>query len=143
MTSGTNTDAGPDTFGWLLANFVRTTHGVRDAVAVSADGLLLAMSPSLDRASGDHLAAVVAGLCSLSRGASDRYDLGELKLMMIERRRGLMLVSSIPGGSCLGVIADSEADVGTIGYEIALLTERFGAVLTPALISDLRDHLPR
>ncbi|MGH3861103.1 roadblock/LC7 domain-containing protein [Actinokineospora sp.] len=133
----------PQTFGWLLATFVRNTHGVLDAIAVSADGLLLALSPGLDRADGDHLAAVVSGLSSLSRSASHRYDLGGLKLMMIEMNRGFLLVSAISGGCCLGVFAGDDADIGVIGYEIALLAERFGGALSPALISELREVLPR
>jgi predicted regulator of Ras-like GTPase activity (Roadblock/LC7/MglB family) len=141
MTVGTSTN--PQTFGWLLATFVRNTHGVRDAIAVSTDGLLLAMSPGLTRADGDHLAAVISGLSSLSRSASTRYDLGGLKLMMIEMHRGFLLVSSISGGSCLGVFAGDDGDIGMIGYEIAMLAERFGAALSPALISELREALPR
>jgi hypothetical protein len=41
------------------------------------------------------------------------------------------------------VVAGSDSDVGLVGYEITLLTERFGDLLTPALISESRRHLPR
>ena len=37
-------------FNWLLGNFVHQTDGVRDAVAVSSDGLLIAGSDGLSRA---------------------------------------------------------------------------------------------
>jgi hypothetical protein len=40
-------------------------------------------------------------------------------------------------------VAGSDSDVGLVGYEISLLAERFGALLTPALISESRQHLPR
>jgi uncharacterized protein len=33
-------------FNWLLSSFVDSTPGVTDAVAVSSDGLLMAMSSS-------------------------------------------------------------------------------------------------
>jgi hypothetical protein len=36
-------------FGWLLGNFVHQTDGVREAVAVSSDGLLIASSDGLSR----------------------------------------------------------------------------------------------
>ena len=39
MTIGAHAD---QQFGWLLGNFVRETDGVREAVAVSSDGLLIA-----------------------------------------------------------------------------------------------------
>jgi hypothetical protein len=128
---------------WMLANFVRGTDGVRDAVAVSSDGLLIATSDGLDRTGADHLAAIVSSLASLGRSASKRYDFDGLKLVMIEMRRGFLLVSSISGGSCLGALAAADCDVGLIGYEIALLADRFGDLLTPALISESRRYLPR
>src|SRR5437773_12395279 len=87
------------TFNWLLVNFVRNTDGVRDAVAVSSDGLLIAKSDGLSRDGADQLAAIVSGLASLARSASRRYDFDGLKLIMIEMRRGFLLVSSITDGS--------------------------------------------
>jgi predicted regulator of Ras-like GTPase activity (Roadblock/LC7/MglB family) len=131
------------TFNWLLANFVRNTDGVRDAVAVSSDGLLIAVSEGLGRTDADHLAAVVSGLASLARSASRRYDFDGMKLLMIEMRRGFLMVSAIRDGSCIGVLADSNAELGLVGYEMAVLGERAGDLLTPALIADLRQALPR
>jgi predicted regulator of Ras-like GTPase activity (Roadblock/LC7/MglB family) len=141
MTVDTHTDR--HQFNWLLANFVRQTDGVRDAVAVSSDGLLIAVSDGLDRTEGDHLAAIVSSMASLARSASRRYEFDGLKLIMIEMKRGFLLVSAISGGSCLGVLAEGDADLGLVGYEISLLADRFGALLTPALISESRQHLPR
>ncbi len=131
------------TFNWLLANFVRNTDGVRDAVAVSSDGLLIAVSEGLGRTDADHLSAVVSGLSSLARSASKRYDFDGMKLLMIEMRRGFLLVSAVRDGSCVGVLADSTAELGLVGYEMAVLAERAGDLLTPALIADLRQALPR
>ncbi|HEY0501285.1 MAG TPA: roadblock/LC7 domain-containing protein [Kutzneria sp.] len=135
--------ADPHTFNWLLANFVRGTDGVRDAVAVSSDGLLIAMSEGLDRTAADRLAALVSGLSSLAKSAARNYDFDGLKLIMIEMKRGFLLVSAIDGGSCVGVIADSQCDIGLVGYEIAVLADRAGALLTPALITELRETLRR
>ncbi len=136
-------DSGSHTFNWLLTDFVRTTDGVRDAVAVSSDGLLMAMSEGLERAGADRLAAMVSGLVSLARSASRSYDFDGLKLIMIEMRRGFLLVSAIADGSCVGVIADSDADVGLVGYQMAVLSDRAGALLTPTLIAELRESLRR
>lgn len=132
-----------DNFNWLLANFVRNTDGVKDAVAVSSDGLLIATSAGLDRTGADHLAAIVSSMASLARSASRRYDFDTLKLIMIEMGRGFLLVSAIAGGSCLGVIAGSGCDLGLVGYEIAVLADRFGALLTPTLIAESRRLLPQ
>ncbi|MGW0329225.1 roadblock/LC7 domain-containing protein [Nocardia sp. NPDC003183] len=135
--------ADPNTFNWLLGNFVRNTDGVRDTVAVSSDGLLIAMSDGLDRTGADRLAAMVSGLSSLARSASRSYDFDGLKLIMIEMKRGFLLVSALGDGSCLGVIADGGCDVGLVGYEMAILAERAGSLLDPLLISELRESLRR
>jgi hypothetical protein len=102
MSVETHTDAGQ--FNWMLANFVRGTDGVRDAVAVSSDGLLIATSDGLDRTGADQLAAIVSSMSSLGRSASKKYDFDGLKLIMIEMRRGFLLVSAINGGACLGAL---------------------------------------
>ncbi|MCP2319879.1 hypothetical protein APR12_005254 [Nocardia amikacinitolerans] len=143
MTTHLPQTADPHTFNWLLANFVRDTDGVRDTVAVSSDGLLIAMSDGLDRAGGDRLAAMVSGLASLARSASRSYEFDGLKLIMIEMKRGFLLVSALGDGSCLGVIAEGGCDVGLVGYEMAVLAERAGTLLDPALISELRETLRR
>ncbi|GAA1363438.1 roadblock/LC7 domain-containing protein [Streptomyces beijiangensis] len=141
MTVDVHNDS--QTFNWLLANFVRNTDGVRDAVAVSSDGLLIAVSEGLGRTDADHLSAIVSGLSSLARSASRRYEFDGVKLIMIEMGRGFLLVSAIRDGSCLGVLADSSGELGLVGYEMAVLSERAGDLLNPTLIADLRTVLPR
>ncbi|GAB2859977.1 roadblock/LC7 domain-containing protein [Actinocorallia aurea] len=128
---------------WLLGRFVKETDGVTDAVAVSSDGLLMAMSDGLDRPTAEPLAAIISGLVSLSRTASHRYRFDGLKLVMIEMRRGFLLVSSISDGSCLGVVATTECDLGLVGHEIAVLCERFGALLTPEIVAELKNEVLR
>ena len=137
MTTVTN----GQTLNWLLVNFVHDTDGVRDAVAVSSDGLLIAASNGLERAVADQLAAIVSGLTGLARSASRRHGFDGLKIIMIEMRRGFLLISSIADGSCVGVLAEAHCDVGLVGYEIARLVDRAGAILTPALIAESRQLL--
>lgn len=138
-----NTHLDRHQFGWLLGNFVHNTDGVREAVAVSSDGLLIANSDGLSRTDADHLAAIVSSLATLGRSASRRYEFDGLKLIMIEMNRGFLLVSAIAGGSCLGVVAEGGCDLGMIGYETALLADRFGPLLTPGLIAESRQQLRR
>jgi predicted regulator of Ras-like GTPase activity (Roadblock/LC7/MglB family) len=139
----TDTTTGHHRFNWLLANFVQHTDGVRHAIAVSSDGLLIAASDGLDRAEADELAAVISGLAAVASTASHRYDFQGLKIIMIEMRRGYLVVSQISGGSILGVVAGSECALRSIGYEISVLATRFGALLTPALIAESRQRLGR
>jgi uncharacterized protein len=130
-------------FNWLLANFVKDTDGVTDAVAVSSDGLLMAMSDGLGRDDADQLAAIVAGIVSLANGVSGRFGFDTLRLIMIEMRRGLLLVSAVSDGSCVGVLAAETSDVGLVGYKIAMLAERAGRLLTPALVAELKSGVNR
>lgn len=130
-------------FNWLLGSFVRETDGVVHAVAVSSDGLLMAMSEGLDRAGAEHLGAIVSGVTSLARSASRHYDFAGLKLVMIEMRRGFLLVSAISDGSCLGVVAAGGCDLGLVGHEMAALCDRFGALLTPRTVTELKNGVLR
>src|SRR5215211_3787565 len=130
-------------FNWLLANFVRETDGVTDAVAVSSDGLLMALSDGLDRTGADRQAAIVSGLTSLARSASHQYGFNGFKLVMIEMRGGFLLVSAISDGSCLGVVATDKCDLGLIGHEIAVLCDRFGTLLTPQIVAELKNQVLR
>ncbi len=126
---------------WLLTRFVQQTPGVRDAVCVSSDGLLMAMSTDLDRGRADQFAAIAAGLTSLSLGASRCFGYGEVDQLMVEMSQGFLFVASISDGSSLGVLADKDGDIGMIGYEMTLLVDRFGSVLTPQVRAGLRSAL--
>jgi predicted regulator of Ras-like GTPase activity (Roadblock/LC7/MglB family) len=60
---------------------------------------------------------------------------------MVEMSTGFLFVASISDGSCLGVLSTKDADVGLVGYEMTLLVERFGSVLTPQVRAGLRSVL--
>jgi predicted regulator of Ras-like GTPase activity (Roadblock/LC7/MglB family) len=130
-------------FNWLLTSFVDATSGVTDAVAVSSDGLLMAMSSSLERAGAEQLAAIIAGLTSLSESTAKCFALGALEQVIVAMGGGYLFVSSVSDGSCLGVLADRRCDVGAVGYQMTLLVERAGAALTPALVAELKESVLR
>jgi predicted regulator of Ras-like GTPase activity (Roadblock/LC7/MglB family) len=129
-------------FGWLLDNFVRTVPGARHTLVVSADGLLMAMSDNLDRTSGDQLAAIVAGLSSLTRGAARQLQAGDVRQAIVEMDELFLFLMSVSNGSVLAVVADTTCDVGLIGYEMAMLVSRTESTLTPQLVTEMRGHLP-
>ena len=125
-------------FNWLIDDFVNSTAGVTDAIAVSSDGLLIAASRSLERQDAEQVAAIVTGLVSLSDGASRAFGFEGLQQVIVSMRGGYLFVSSISLGSALGVVATTVCDIGAIGYQTSLLVERAGELLTPELISELR-----
>ena len=128
---------------WLVDNLCERVPGIVDAVVVSSDGLLMAMTPGVGRAGGDQLAAVASGLTSLTQGAARCFGGGEVDQVIVELRGGFMLFMSISDGSSLAVICSKSCDVGMIGYEMSMLVKRMGNVLTPLLVAELQTSLPR
>ena len=139
MTTPTTTAAG---FSWLLDDFVRRVPEVRHTLAVSADGLLMAMSADLDRTQGDQMSAIVAGLASLTRGAARQLGAGSVRQAVVEMDDVFLFTMSVADGSVLSVVADATCDVGLVGYEMAMLVSRAESALTPQLVTEMRSRLP-
>lgn len=137
MTATLTNDA--KTFGWLLNTFVAETSAVRSAISVSADGILLACSDNLDRDQAEQFGAITSGIASLTHGASRCFDADGVEQVIVEMGSAFVFVTSIGLGSCLGVLAEKDCDMGLIAYEMALLVERFGAVLSPQVIAELKN----
>jgi hypothetical protein len=126
-------------FNWLLSTFVQETAGVTDAVAVSSDGLLIARSNTLDREESEQLCAIIAGCSSLAKAADRAMEAGGLERVIIAMKLGFLFVSAIADGSCLGVVASRDCDVGSVGYQTTDLVARVGVLLTPALREELKQ----
>lgn len=139
----TNLSADAQNLNWLLESFVERVTGVIDAVAVSADGLLMAMSSGIGRAGADQLAAVTSGLTSLTQGAARCFGGGNVNQVIVELEGGYMFFMSISQGSALAVVSSKTCDVGLVGYEMSMLAKRMGSVLSPLLIAELQAALPR
>ncbi|MGI8648158.1 MAG: dynein regulation protein LC7 [Acidimicrobiales bacterium] len=118
---------------WLIESFVQQVPGVAHSVVASADGLLMASSAALPRDRADQLAAIAAGVASLTQGAATVFDGGRVSQAVVEMESGFLIVMAASGGSCLAVLASQSCDIGQVGYEMALLVERVGEVLAPQL----------
>lgn len=138
----TAVEADARNLNWLITSFTERVPGAANTVVVSSDGLVLAMSEHLDRAHADQLAAITAGLTSLTHGAARCFDAGQVRQLIVEMDAGFLFVTAIGDGSCFAVFAAPDCDIGLIGYEMALLVERIGQVLTPALRTQLQATLP-
>jgi predicted regulator of Ras-like GTPase activity (Roadblock/LC7/MglB family) len=122
---------------WLVSGFVEQVPGAAHAVVVSADGLPVAFSRGFPQDRADQLAAIAAGLISLTQGAARVFEGGEVTQTLIEMRRGLLLAMAISDGSCLAVLAAPDCDMGLVAYQMTILVERAGQVLTPAVRAEL------
>jgi hypothetical protein len=128
---------------WLVANFVKQVPGVQDAVVVSSDGLPMAKSEGLQRDAADRFAAVSSGLIGLAYGAAGRFGGGAVSEVIVEMENAFLFVTGISDGSSLAVVAAGGCDVGLVGYEMAVLVDKAGSVLSPELRAELQSALPR
>ncbi len=118
---------------WLVTNFVERVPEAAHALIVSADGLALGISEGLPRGGAEQLAAVVSGLASLTDGASRVMEAGPVVQTAVEMQAGVMVLMTVSNGASLAVLAGSSCDLELIAYEMAMLTERAGRMITPAV----------
>ena len=118
---------------WLVTDFTKRVPDVAHAVVVSADGVPLALSEDIPLAFAEQLAAITSGLASLMQGAARIFQAGLPLQALVEMDEGLMLVKVISDGSSLAVLAAPECDTDLVSYEVTLLVEAVGEVLTPAV----------
>lgn len=117
---------------WLVTNFVDRVPDVAHAVVVSSDGIPLAFSAGFPQDRADQLAAVTSGLASLTQGASRVFEGGIVVQTVVEMEAGVLVVMAISHGASIAVLASPTSDLGLIAYEMALLVERAGKMITPA-----------
>jgi len=118
--------SGAGQLGWLLDNLVGRVQHVRQALVLSRDGLVVAASQTVSREDGDHLSALAAGVQSLARGAGQRFAGGEVRQTIIEMDAALLFITAAGQGTCLAVLTTSDADIGQVAYEMAILVQRTG-----------------
>ena len=125
----------------MLSKFVKQTPYVQGAVAVSSDGLLMAKSPTLDRAAAEPVAAIISGMTSLGQGAAAILEQDDLERIIVGMSLGVLVIAKVSDGSSIGVVARVGADIGAIGYQMTVLVERAGTMLTPALVAELQQQM--
>jgi uncharacterized protein len=126
---------------WLVNNFVAEVPGVTHAVVVSADGLLLIASDGLSRMSAQQFSAVACGARSLAETTGRLFDMGESSQTIVRMERGYLFIMAISDGSCLATLARSGCDMKIVAYQMTLLVESSGHVLTPQLRQELRAEI--
>ena len=114
---------------WLVTRFVEDVPDAAHAILLSADGLLMACSTSLPEDRAEQVAAVSSGLASLAVGASRLFEGGAVLQTIVEMEHGYLMLMSVGDGSTLAVLTQESADIGQVGYEMALLVARVGAAV--------------
>lgn len=120
---------------WLLAEFVRETPGVTQALVVSGDGLRLATSPGMADTLADQLSAAASGLVSLAKGTARLLAAAPVTQTILEMAGGYLFITAVDQGATLAVHAERRCDLGMVGYEMTMLANRAGHALTPGVRS--------
>ena len=123
---------------WLVTDFVGRVPDVAHAVIVSSDGLVVAVSAGFPENRAERLAAVTSGLASLVQGAASIFEAGGVNQTVVEMDAGVLVVMTISHGASLAVLAGPDGKMGLIAYEMALLVERAGRMITPAIRDSAR-----
>ena len=85
---------------------------------------------------------LLQGLASLTDAAVETFGVGTVTRQIVEATNGWILVARISETAALGVVASAAADLGLVGYEMTMLAQRLGEVLSPALIDRLKNSVP-
>ncbi|MET7773450.1 roadblock/LC7 domain-containing protein [Nocardia sp. NPDC005366] len=129
---------------WLLNGLIDRIPGAEHAVVLSTDGLSLAASGGLDRESAEHLAAMASALHSLGRGLGTRFSKGSLLQTVTELEHGFFVVTDAGQGACLALLADTNADLGLIAYQMNVIVgqvrEQLSASPRTAIDSQMRMY---
>ncbi|MFD5478797.1 roadblock/LC7 domain-containing protein [Streptomyces hawaiiensis] len=129
-----------ENMAWLLRQFASDVTGVTHAVLLSRDGLRL-LDSDVDKDWADELSAAFSGVASLAANITGpSHKKRPARQVIIERDDCLFFVQSAgrsaafenhPGNergvvdTVLAVIATTDADAGTVGYETGRLVEKF------------------
>ncbi len=132
---GSTQDSGR--LNWLLDELVQRVGSIHKALVLSGDGLPRGTSEGLTREDGEHLSAVASGFHSLAKGVGRHFAVGGVRQTVVELDEAFLFVTAAGDGSCLAVLADGDADVGQIAYEMTLLVKRVGVHLGTAPRSDV------
>ena len=120
----------PTGLNWLVDDLLQRVPGADRAIVLSADGLLIGRSKNLAREDGEHLAAVASGFQSLARGTGRHFNGGAVRQTVVEMENFFLVVTAAGTGACLALMADVDADMGLVAYEMNLLVKKVGTNLS-------------
>ncbi len=92
-------------------------RGVTAAAVVDPDGLVMHIRRDFD-VNTDALGAGVQIVYGAAQRGADNVDQGTTKMVICENKEGYVLLSPIVGGLMLVLVADADALLGTIRFEL-------------------------
>jgi predicted regulator of Ras-like GTPase activity (Roadblock/LC7/MglB family) len=129
----------PQGLDQFITGFTERVPNVLHALVVSPDGVPVAVS---DRIQPDHLemlSAITAGFISLACGAGRILDCGAVTQGLVAMERGTLVIMAINDGPILAVLTTAAADLDLVAYEMTMLLEQAGSIVTPPGRGAIRD----
>lgn len=125
---------------WLLDDLVDRLAGVRYAVVLSTDGLLLGRSTSVSRDDAEHFGAMSSTLYGLARSAGHRFQGGGVRQAVIELEHVVLFVTAAGSNACIALQANDNANLGMVAYEMNLTVQRVGSYLSTDARKPVVEH---
>lgn len=112
---------------WVLDDLVEHA-GIRAAIAVSGDGMLLVSNRGLDRADAERWAAVSAPLQACARHGMEPlgYPTSGFEQVVVQHAQGYQLLQPFGEESYLVLVTDADADLGVVATEMQATAQRLG-----------------
>jgi uncharacterized protein len=121
----------PQDINRLITDFTERVPKVLHALVVSSDGVLVAVSDQIQADHLEQLSAITSGLIALACGAARIFDGGAVTQALVAMKRGTLVIMTIDDGSSLAVLTTAAADLDLVAYEMTMLVEQAGSILTP------------
>ena len=133
MAEGETPDPAPDPRDpdRLLTDFAERVPGVLHAAAVTADGVLIAVSGRTQPDQLEQLSAMAAALISLASAAARIFDGGAVTQALVTMARSTLVIMATDHGASLAVLTIATADLDMVAYEMTMLVEESGSSFIP------------
>jgi uncharacterized protein len=123
--------------GVLLDNFASRVPEMTYAVAMSADGQVLATTSGVPERCRARLASIGASMVSLLHGAATALNTGQVVSNIVFMDDGFMFSMRLSPQALLLVVASTDCDVDQVGHELTQL--RNWTVQDPAITGSTRN----
>jgi uncharacterized protein len=123
----------------LIAGFTERVPQVLHALVVSSDGVPVAVSGRIQPDHLEMLSAIISGFISLAGGAGRILDGGAVTQGLVAMERGTLVLMATNDGSSLAVVATAAADLDLVAYEMTMLLEQAGSIVTQPARGAVRD----
>ena len=123
----------------LITDFTERVPNVLHALVVSSDGVPVAVSGGIQPDHLEQISVITCGLISLACGAGRIFDGGAVIQALVAMERSTLVIMAIDDGSSLAVLTTAAAHLDVVAYEMTMLVEQAGRIVTPRARGAARD----